>query len=132
MLHYCRTFSFSGVHVLYLKSINDQTAFAALGICSQHYFFPAYVFWNWIQILCFQHLKQGKVCENIFLYNVYNIFKEIILPFFFFSYPGLKPEQQNRTGNIVEFFWGFNQNDAKENVHSTLLALYFQYADKHN
>lgn len=26
MFHFCRTFSFSGVYILYLKSINDQKA----------------------------------------------------------------------------------------------------------
>lgn len=36
MFHHCTTFSFSGAHVLCLKSINDPAAFAALGICSQH------------------------------------------------------------------------------------------------
>lgn len=33
-------------------------------------------------MLCFQYIKQGKICEYIHLYSVYDILKEIILPFF--------------------------------------------------
>lgn len=66
------------------------------------------VLWNWIQILSLKHIKQGKVCENIFLFNGCSIFKGAILPPFWHS---LEEGHQNQTRIVqyVGFLWGLDQ-----------------------
>lgn len=66
---------------MYLKSINDQTPCAALGICSQHYFF-AYVFEIESKCCASSTSNKEKIYEKFLLYSVYDILKEIILPVF--------------------------------------------------